>query len=60
MMDHVIVEGKCMYKDSTREHTLMIYHDQLKIWWEKESQDYLNLYLVPLQDIQVKHGMTGK
>jgi hypothetical protein len=40
-MDHVISEGKRIWAGTDREETWMIYHDHLKIWWEKESHDYL-------------------
>jgi hypothetical protein len=38
-MDHVIAlaEGTHVYKIMMREHTWLIYHDHLEIWWEKES-----------------------
>jgi hypothetical protein len=38
MMDHIISEGNRVYKNTSREHTWLIYYDHLKIWWEKESK----------------------
>jgi hypothetical protein len=49
LTDHVIAEGNRVYKEMTREHTLLIYHDHLKIWWEKESQEYLKTLPCPIQ-----------
>jgi hypothetical protein len=48
-MNHVISEGKRVYKNTTREHTWLIYHDHLKIWWEKESQNYLKTLPCPIE-----------
>jgi len=48
-MNHVISEGKRVYKNTTREHTWLIYHDHLKIWWEKESQHYLKTLPCPIE-----------
>jgi hypothetical protein len=49
LMDHIIDEGNCIYKDTNREHTWLIYHDHLKIWWEKESQEYLKSLPCPIE-----------
>ena len=48
-MDHIISEGNRVYKDTGRENTWMIYHDHLKIWWEKESQEYLKSLKCPIE-----------
>lgn len=47
-MDHVIAEGKRIWTGTQREETWMIYHDHLKIWWEKDSQDYLKSLPCPI------------
>jgi hypothetical protein len=47
-MDHVILEGKRIWAGTDREETWMIYHDHLKIWWEKDSQDYLRSLPCPI------------
>lgn len=49
MMDHVISEGMRIYKGTRRENTWLIYHDHLKIWWEKESQAYLKSLPCPIE-----------
>jgi hypothetical protein len=49
MMDHIIAEGNHVYKGTSREHTWLIYHDHLKIWWEKESQTYLKSLKCPIE-----------
>jgi hypothetical protein len=49
LMDHVIAEGKRVYRDTRREHTWLIYHDHLVIWWEKESQEYLKSLPCPIE-----------
>lgn len=48
-MNHIIHEGNRVYADSIREHTWLIYHDHLTIWWEKESQDYLKSLPCPIE-----------
>lgn len=48
-MDHIIREGSQIYEGTGREHTWLIYHDHLKIWWEKESQDYLKSLPCPIE-----------
>ena len=48
-MDHIIQEGTRIYKGTRREHTWLIYHDHLKIWWEKESQEYLKSLSCPIE-----------
>jgi hypothetical protein len=48
-MDHIIAEGMRIYQGTGREHTWLIYHDHLKIWWEKESQDYLKSLPCPIE-----------
>jgi hypothetical protein len=40
-MDHIIAEGERIFGNTRHKNTWMIYHDHLKIWWEKDSQDYL-------------------
>ena len=47
-MDHIILEGKCIWAETQCEDTWMIYHDHLEIWWEKESQDYLKSLPCPI------------
>jgi hypothetical protein len=49
LMDHIIQEGTRIYKGTRREHTWLIYHDHLKIWWEKESQEYLKSLSCPIE-----------
>jgi hypothetical protein len=49
MMDHVISKGIQIYKGTPCENTWLIYHDHLKIWWEKESQEYLKSLLCPIE-----------
>jgi hypothetical protein len=49
LMNHGIPEGKRVYKNMTREHTWLIYHDHLKIWRKKESQDYLKTLPCPIE-----------
>jgi hypothetical protein len=41
MIDHIISEGNRIFHGTAREETWMIYHDHLKILWEKETLDYL-------------------
>ena len=48
-MDHIIAEGNRVYKGTKREDTWLIYHDHLKIWWEKESQEYLKTLPCPIE-----------
>ena len=48
-MNHVIAEGNRVYSNTRREHTWLIYHDHLKIWWEKESQEYLKSLPCPIE-----------
>ena len=48
-MDHVITEGNRIWAGTGCEDTWMIYHDHLKIWWEKESQDYLRSLPCPIE-----------
>ena len=48
-MLHIIAEGNRVYKDTRREHTWLIYHDHLKIWWEKESQEFLKTLKCPIE-----------
>jgi hypothetical protein len=48
-MDHVILEGKRIWAGTDCEQTWIIYHDHLKIWWEKNSQDYLRSLPCPIQ-----------
>jgi len=48
-MDHIIAEGNCIFADTDRKDTWMIYHDHLKIWWEKESQEYLKSLPCPIE-----------
>jgi hypothetical protein len=49
VMDHTIAEGSRIYKGTKREDTWLIYHDHLKIWWEKESQEYLKSLPCPIE-----------
>jgi hypothetical protein len=49
LMDHVISEGTRIFADSNCAHTWMIYHDHLKIWWEKETQAYLKTLPCPIE-----------
>jgi hypothetical protein len=49
LMDHVISEGIRIFADSNCAHTWMIYHDHLKIWWEKETQAYLKTLPCPIE-----------
>ena len=63
-MDHVIAEGNRIWANTERSNTWMIYHDHLKIWWEKDSQDYLRTLPCPIEgnpdrtwhDRQIKIG----
>jgi hypothetical protein len=48
LMDHVIAKGNCIWEVIKRDKTWMIYHDHLKIWWEKDSQDYLKSIPCPI------------
>jgi hypothetical protein len=48
LMDHMISEGERIFADSPRKETWMIYHDHLKIYWEKDSQDYLKSLPCPI------------
>jgi hypothetical protein len=45
----VITEGKSIRAGTDREDTWMIYHDHLKVWWEKDSQDYLKSLPCPIE-----------
>jgi hypothetical protein len=49
LMDHIIAEGNRVYKGTKREDTWLIFHDHLKIWWEKESQEYLKSLPCPIE-----------
>jgi hypothetical protein len=46
----MISEGNHVYKGTSCEHTWFIYHDHLKIWWEKESQTYIKSLKCPIED----------
>jgi hypothetical protein len=48
LMDH-ISEGTRIFSGTKRKDTWMIYHDHLKIWWEKQSQDYLKSLPCPIE-----------
>jgi hypothetical protein len=48
LMDHVIAEGNRIFANTNRKDTWMMYYDHLKIWWEKESQDYLQSLPSPI------------
>ena len=41
MIDHLIDEGNRMFANTKREETWMLYHDNLSIFWEKETVEYL-------------------
>jgi hypothetical protein len=49
LMDHIISEGTRIFSGTKRADTWMIYHDHLKIWWEKQSQDYLKSLPCPIE-----------
>ena len=49
LMDHVIMEGNQIWAGTECKDMWMIYHDQLKIWWEKDSQDYLRSLPCPIE-----------
>jgi hypothetical protein len=49
LMNHVIEEGNRIWEGTRRAETWMIYHDHLKIWWEKESQEYLKTLPCPIE-----------
>jgi hypothetical protein len=48
MMDHVICEGNRIWAGTACDNTWMIYHDHLKIWWEKDGQEYLKSLPCPI------------
>jgi hypothetical protein len=48
MIDHLIKEGEKIWNGTKREHTWMIYHDHLKIFWEKETIEYLKSLKCPI------------
>jgi hypothetical protein len=48
-MDHIIAEGNRVFKGTKREDTWLIFHDHLKIWWEKELQEYLKTLACPIE-----------
>lgn len=41
-MDHVATESMKIYGGTAAEGSFKIFHDGLSLWWEKDSQDYLN------------------
>lgn len=49
MVDHVIEEGNKMFKNTIWADTWTIYHDHLKIWWEKETQEHLKNMACPIE-----------
>jgi hypothetical protein len=49
LMDHIISEGTRIFSGTKRADTWMIYHDHLKIWWEKQSQNYLKSLPCPIE-----------
>jgi hypothetical protein len=48
LMDHLILEGSKIWAGTIREYTWMIYHDHLKIFWEKETILYLKSLKCPI------------
>jgi hypothetical protein len=48
-MDHIIAKGNRIWASTERNNTWMIYHDHLKIWWEKDSQDLLRTLPCPIE-----------
>jgi len=41
LIDHIIFESKLVYQGTPRENDFLIYHDHLKIFWEKSAIQYL-------------------
>ena len=38
---HLVGEGNCIFKDTKRADTWMLYHDHLKIFWEKDTIEFI-------------------
>jgi hypothetical protein len=49
LVDHLIADGNRIFKDTNRSDTWMIYHDHLKIFWEKETLDYIKSLKCPTE-----------
>lgn len=50
MIDHIIKEGNRIFADTKRKDTWMIYHDHLKIFWEKETIEYMKSLKCPNEE----------
>jgi hypothetical protein len=48
LIDHLIEEGKKIWSGTKREHTWMVYHDHLKIFWEAETIEYMKSKKCPI------------
>ena len=48
MIDHLIDEGNRIFANTNRAETWMLYHDNLSIFWEKETVEYLKSKNCPL------------
>jgi hypothetical protein len=48
LIDHLIDRGNKMFEDTNRKDTWMIYHDHLKILWEKDSIAYMKSLPCPI------------
>ena len=58
MIDHLIEEGGKIWNGTNREHTWMIYHDHLKIFWEKETIEYMKRKKCPIPGDQSSTNRT--
>ena len=43
-MTHIVIESRKLYEDTHEENMLVIFHDGLSSWWEKEAQDHLEMF----------------
>jgi len=52
MINHIIAKGTRIFADTNRKDTWMIYHDHLKILWEKETVEYMKSLKCPIEGNQ--------
>jgi len=49
LVDHIIAEGNRIFANTNRKDTWMIYHDHLKILWEKDTIEYMKSLKCPIE-----------
>jgi hypothetical protein len=50
LVDHLFEDGNRIFKDTNRSDTWMLYQDHLKIFWEKDTLDYIKSLPCPTAD----------